>query len=90
MHQLARMAREKAEATPYMELLTPADDRMYGSLMTFQIKGKTDEQLKPVGDIFQKNKVWTLWGQRVRLSTHIHTRPSDVDLFFNTVREVLG
>jgi len=90
MHQLARMAREKAEATPYIELLTPADDRMYGSLMTFQIKGKTDEQLKPVGDIFLKNKVWTIWGQRVRLSTHIHTRPSDVDLFFNTVREVLG
>jgi selenocysteine lyase/cysteine desulfurase len=90
MHQLARMAREKAAATPYMELLTPPDDRMYGSLVTFQMKGKTDEQLKPVGDIFQKNKVWTLWGQRVRLSVHIHTRPSDVDLFFNTVHEVLG
>ena len=56
MHQLARMAREKAAATPYMELLTPADDRMYGSLMTFQIKGKTDEQLKPVGDIFVRTR----------------------------------
>lgn len=89
-HQLARMAREKAAAIPYLELLTPPDHRMYAALVTFRFKDKTDDQLKPLWQACQQKRIWTVQGQRVRVSTHIHTRPSDLDLFFNTVREVLG
>ena len=90
MHQLARRAYDQARAIPYLELLTPGDDRMYSALVTFRFKDKSDEQLKPLWDACQKKRIWTTPGQRVRISTHIHTRPHDVDLFFHTMREVLG
>ena len=86
-HQLARMTRERAARYPYLELLTPADDSMYGALVTFQIKGK---DTKPLWEACAKKKIWTTQSDRLRISTHIHTRPSDLDMFFETMEETLG
>lgn len=88
MHQLARMAFEKARAIPYVEMLTPDDDRMYSAMVTFRFR-KTADELKPLWDACKKKRIWTT-GNPNRVSTHIHTRPSDLDLFFTTVRETLG
>ncbi len=65
-HQLARMAREKIAAIPYLELLTPADDRMYAALVTFRFKHKTGDQLKPLWEACKAKRIWTTPGQRVR------------------------
>ena len=87
IHQLARLARAKAAEVPYLELLTPEDDRMYGSLMTFRFR---DRDPKPLVDVCRKRRIWIAGQARLRLSTHIHTRPSDLDLIFATMRETMG
>jgi isopenicillin-N epimerase len=86
-HELARMVRAKAADHPYIELLTPDDDRMYGALVTLSFKNGNPEAL---WKLTQKRRIWTIEGARVRISTHIHTRPEDIDLFFGLMREALG
>ena len=66
--------------------MTPEDDRLYGSLVTVRFKSA---ELAPVWDALKQKRIWVLNGQRLRLSTHIHTRPSDIDLFFETVDQAL-
>jgi isopenicillin-N epimerase len=87
IHQLARIAYAKAKAIPYIEFLTPEDDRMYAGLVTIQFK---DRDLTPLWDACKRKRIWTTGSEKLRLSTHIHTRPADLDLFFQTVEETLG
>jgi len=86
-HQLARMVRERAARIPYLELLTPEDDRMYGALVTFNFR---DRDPAPFNELCRKRRIWISGGKRMRVSTHIHTRPSDIDLLFDTMEEALG
>jgi len=86
MHQLARMVREQAAKTPYLELLTPEDDRMYGSLVTFRFTKKPDAFFAAC----KQKKIWTTGGSPLRVSVHIHTRPSDIEAMFQTMHETLG
>ncbi|HLJ14916.1 MAG TPA: aminotransferase class V-fold PLP-dependent enzyme [Bryobacteraceae bacterium] len=86
IHQLARRVVERASALPYIEMVTPPDDRMYAALVSIKFK-KDPSKIWP---LCGKKKIWISGGERVRLSTHIHTRPADIDLFFDTVRQVLG
>jgi selenocysteine lyase/cysteine desulfurase len=86
IHELARRARARAARLPYLELLTPDDDRMYGGLVTVRFH----RDARPVWTEMRKRRIWTLEGQQVRLSTHIHTRPEDIDLWFNIVEEKLS
>ncbi len=85
-HQLARSVYEKARAVPYLNLLTPEDDRMYGALVTFEIK----KDPAPFLEACKKKRIWIAGVPRLRVSTHIHTRPRDVELLFATLRETLG
>jgi selenocysteine lyase/cysteine desulfurase len=88
IHQLARSAYERARALPKVELLTPNDDRMFAGMVTLRFPG-TD--VTPVLKLAEKRRIWLLGGgERFRISTHIHTRPADLDAFFETVREGLG
>ncbi len=87
IHQLARSIYQQARALGYVDLMTPEDERMYGSLVT--IKFRTTE-LKPLVDACAKKRIWVTAAQQVRLSSHIHTRPSDIAMFFETVRETVG
>jgi isopenicillin-N epimerase len=86
IHQLSRMVYDRARTRPYVDLLTPEDDRLYGSLVTVRFKSA---ELAPVWDALKQKRIWVLNGQRLRLSTHIHTRPSDIDLFFETVDQAM-
>lgn len=86
-HQLARTVLEKARAIPYLELLTPDDDRMYAALVTFRITGR---DVAPFRQACLKRRIWTTGGNPLRVSTHIHTRPEDIDLLFATLKETLG
>ncbi len=87
IHELARLIRRKAARYPYLELLTPEDERMYGSMVTIVFK---DRDPAPLHELCRKKKIWTTGAKRLRLSAHIHTRPSDIDLFFDTMEEALG
>jgi hypothetical protein len=40
-----------------------------------------------LAELCRKKRIWITGVERIRLSTHIHTRPQDIDLFFETVAE---
>ena len=86
IHQLAVSIYQQASAIPYIDMQTAADHRMYGSLVTIHFQ----KDPAKLWELCRKKRIWTLEGQRIRISAHIHTRPSDIKLFFDTVREALG
>lgn len=86
IHQLAAMVRQRAASSPLVELLTPADDRMYGSLVSIKFK----EDPKAFFALCRKRKIWTQISNPLRISTHIHTRPADIDTLFATIDEAMG
>lgn len=88
IHHLTRRVFEQARALPNVELLTPDDDRMFGGMVAFRLPG-TD--VSPVLKLCRERRLWVLRrGEGFRVATHIHVRPSDIEEFFQTLREGLG
>ncbi|HEU0124018.1 MAG TPA: aminotransferase class V-fold PLP-dependent enzyme [Bryobacteraceae bacterium] len=84
IHQLARTVLERARELPELRLLTPDDDRMFGSLVSFQM----DPALfRRFADLCRQRKIWIMMSDRFRVSVHIHTRPGDIDLLFEALRD---
>jgi len=83
IHELARRARRLAAGIPELELLTPEDDRLYGGLVAFRMP-------KPLFERFAKKaaaeKMWVYGSPLMRIATHVHTRPQDVERFFELIR----
>jgi selenocysteine lyase/cysteine desulfurase len=76
----------RAAKLPYIELLTPNDDRMFAALVSIKFK-------KDSGAVWQetaKQKIFVSGGQQMRLSSHIHTRPSDIDQLFDIIEAKMG
>jgi selenocysteine lyase/cysteine desulfurase len=86
IHDLARSTFARARELPYLDLLTPEDERMYGSLVTFRID-LPERKLARLWRLCDERLIWTTGNARLRMSTHIHTRPEDLDLFFETLSE---
>jgi isopenicillin-N epimerase len=86
IHHLARHTLDRARALPYIETLTPNDDRMFAALVSIRFK----KDATAVWTECNKRKIFAGGGQQVRLSTHIHTRPSDIDELFGIIEEKLG
>jgi isopenicillin-N epimerase len=86
IHQLARRTYERAARLPYIELLTPNDDRMFAALIGIQFKRDSAAVWQETG----KRKIFVSGGQHVRLSSHIHTRPSDIDELFDIIESKMG
>jgi selenocysteine lyase/cysteine desulfurase len=84
IHQLARTCYEKARSVAGMEMLTPDDDRMFAALVTFRL---TPEAAKKANEYCREKRIWIYPSERTRVSTHIHTRPEDLDLFFDIIRK---
>lgn len=86
IHDLAKLNYKMAASRPHLELWSGADDRLYGSLVTINFRGKN------VDELWKKaaaRKIWVYGGSPLRLSTHIHTRPSDLEAFYSLVDEVM-
>jgi selenocysteine lyase/cysteine desulfurase len=86
IHDLAKMCIEKARKVPYVEVVTPDDDSLFGSLVSVRFT----RDPKKLGALCGKKRIWITGGNPLRLSAHIHTRPEDFDAFFDTVREALA
>ena len=86
IHALARRTYVRARELPYTEMLTPDDDGMYGSLVTFRLK-LPENKLSRLWQLCDERLIWTTRNPRLRISTHIHTGQSDLDLFFATLGE---
>ena len=86
IHELATATYSRARELPYLELLSPEDDSMYGSLVTFQVN-LPEGKLRKLWRLCDERLIWTTRNARLRMSSHIHTRYSDLDLFFKTLAE---
>jgi selenocysteine lyase/cysteine desulfurase len=86
IHALAQRARQQAVELD-IPLLTPDDDRLYGGLVTLDLAAAKIDVDKLMAE-FMRRKIWVLRGARLRVSTHIHTRPQDLDAFFETIKQV--
>ncbi len=86
IHELAKNAYQTARSLPYTSMLSPEDDRMYGALVTFRLD-LPDKKLARLWQLCDERLIWTTKIPRLRLSTHIHTRPQDLALFFETLAE---
>jgi selenocysteine lyase/cysteine desulfurase len=86
MHDLAVGVYSRARALPYTEMLSPEDDSMYGSLVTFRLT-LPERKLDRLWQLCDERLIWTTGSPQLRLSTHIHTRQADLDLFFETLAE---
>jgi len=92
IHDLARYVFARARKVTTLEILTPDDDRMFAGMVTFRIKSGSAPRF---WDLCKQRRIWLLPGQatpgdRVRVSTHIHTRKNDLDLLFQTIQEGLS
>lgn len=86
IHELARETYDRAAELDYVSLLTPSDDRLYGSLVTFEIN-LPESRLARLWQLCDERLIWTTGNARLRMSSHIHTRREDIDLFFDTLAE---
>jgi len=91
IHQLAKEVLERGRNLSFIERLTPDDDRMFAGMVAFRIKGSGERFWR----LCQERRIWLLPsqatpGDRVRVSTHIHTRRKDLDLLFQTLQEGLS
>lgn len=87
IHELAVDTYQRAAELPYCQMLSPEDDRMYGSLVTFRIN-LPDDRLAALWQKCEERLIWTTSNPQLRVSTHVHTRRSDLDLFFEALAEV--
>jgi len=92
IHQLARDVLKRGQEIPALEVLTPDDDRMFAGMVAFRIKSQDRAHF---WNLCKQRRIWLLPaqatpGDRIRVSTHIHTRRSDLDLLFQTLQEGLA
>jgi len=87
IHEVAKYTRQRAVESGFVDVLTPEDDRMYGSLVGIRFKGEKQDTFHAA---CKRKRIWVTPGKQVRLSSHVHTRMSDVDLYFDLMRETLG
>ena len=85
--QLAQMCIDRAKQMPdLIELVTPEDPSMHQALVT--VRFKKDPQ--KVQALARKRRIWLIGAHPLRIAVNIHTRPSDLDFFFETVKEALA
>lgn len=85
-HQLARMVVEHVKRRDYLELVTPDDDQFYHAMVSFRCHSP---HLDKLGPALQQVNVCAIAGERFRISTHVHTRPSDIETLFRVCDQVL-
>jgi selenocysteine lyase/cysteine desulfurase len=88
IHELAKRVYQQAARRPYLKLLSSADDSLYGALVTVTFPENFD-----FAQLWRKAKerrIWLYGSQRLRISTPIHLRASDIDAAFALFDEVAG
>lgn len=86
IHDLAQRNYKMAKSRAYLTPVSAADERLYGSLVAVQFR---PADLAPLWKLCRERRIWTLESPRLRLSTHIHTRPEDLEAFYAAADETL-
>jgi isopenicillin-N epimerase len=82
IHQLARQVRAKAVDFGF-PVLTPDDDTLYGALVAIELP---EDVYRRFEKLTEERKIWIARSPRLRISAHIHTRLTDIEAFFETLR----
>ncbi|MFM8419299.1 MAG: hypothetical protein ACKOEQ_04145, partial [Verrucomicrobiota bacterium] len=85
--ELARHVLEHARRRSYIEVVTADDPRLYRAMVSIRFK---PEKLEPLWTAVRAANIGVLGGQRLRISSHVHTRKADIDRFFAVCDRVLG
>ncbi len=88
IHELARRAHAMAKQRPYLKLLSSDDDRLYGALVTVTFPENFD--FAQLWRKARERRIWLYGSQRLRISTPIHLRTSDLEAAFELFDEVAG
>ena len=89
IHELAKLNYKMACSRPYVEVVSPEDDRFYGGLLFIRIN-LSDAQLTKANQLLTQKRVWLMAGKHARVSTHIHTRPKDLEIFYDSLDTGFG
>jgi selenocysteine lyase/cysteine desulfurase len=90
VHSLAKLVLKAARQRHYLEVLTPDDSRFFQAIVAARIKSDDAAKLDALWAALQAENVYVLHTKQLRLSTHIHTRPADIEKFFAICDRVLG
>lgn len=85
--ELARHVLEHAGRRSYIEVVTTNDPRLYRAMVSIRFK---PEKLESLWTAVRAANIGVLGGQRLRISSHVHTRKADIDRFFAVCDRVLG
>jgi selenocysteine lyase/cysteine desulfurase len=88
IHELARRVHAMAKQRPYLKLLSSDDDRLYGALVTVTFPENFD--FAQLWRKARERRIWLYGSQRLRISTPIHLRMSDIEAAFELFDEVAG
>ena len=86
IHSLSRLAYKLACELPGARVLSSDDHRLYGGLIGFNLHTPA---WPAIHEVLKQKRVWHIAAEHTRLSTHIHTRPRDIEEFFSIVRDGL-
>jgi len=87
IHSLARRNYAMAARRPYIDLLSSPDHSLYGGLVTVSFKGIKNSDVYARA---RQQKIWIYGGDHLRLSTHIHTRPADLEALYSITDQLAG
>ena len=83
---LAQLVLDQARRRKCFELITPDDSRFFHAMVSFRCHARNADALPAA---MRANNINAITGPRFRISTHIHSRPSDIEQLFDLCDTVL-
>jgi isopenicillin-N epimerase len=92
IHELATQVRDKVAGYPQLRVVNASADPFYGGMVSFElVKEKAKGDLKKVVDGCTARNIRIVGSpDHFRVSTHIFTQPTELDLFYDALQEGLG
>lgn len=87
IHSMAKLNREMARKRPYIDVLSSDDDSLFGSMIYIGFQGRDQ---KWAAELIGRKRIWVHVANEVRISTHVHTRPQDLELYYSTLDKAFG
>ena len=85
-HYLAQLVLEQARRRKCFEAVTPDDSRFFHAIVSLNCNARNADALPAA---MRANNINAITGPRFRISTHIHSRPSDIEKLFDLCDTVL-
>lgn len=86
LSRLRDLMLEGAKAIPGASLYTPHDPARSAGMVAFSVEGVELKRFEPD---FRRAGIRVAPGRGIRLSAHVHTRPGDIERFFDVLRRCL-